>query len=307
VHLEAPSPERRIRAAAVQLDSVVGDVAANMAKVEALVKTAAATGARLIAIPEFFTTQLPNDARAHGAVLKTDNVALDMLKRLARRHSCWMGGSMLVAEGEGIFNRYHFVEPDGRVHVHDKDLPTMWENAFYQAGSDDGAWQTGLGGVGAGVCWWTLPFNWGPITRVLASVGALNQRLSENAPSEFARRVGVPVLQASHCGRFRTEFMLVPGLTRGLSYETEFVGCTQIVDGHGNVLAKRRTQEGPGVVSAEIELGPVQPARAIDSGFWMPSLPWTMRLYWHQQNVWGRSYYRAKGRRLGLLNAGSGT
>ncbi|WP_374592125.1 carbon-nitrogen hydrolase family protein [Aquabacterium sp.] len=316
-----------MRAAAIQLDAVVGDVAVNVAKVEALVDDAVRkTGARFVAVPEFFTSQLPFDKRVHQAVLPPDNVAVEMLLRLARRHRCWIGGSMLIAEQGAILNRYHLIEPSGRVHLHDKDLPTMWENAFYGPGHDDGVFDTELGGVGAAVCWelirsatarrlrgrvgvvisgthwWTLPLNWGAITRAFASVGQYNRYLSENAPAELARRVGAPVVQASHCGRFSTDFMLLPGVDRGLPYLTEFVGCTQIVDASGHVLAQRQAQEGAGFVSADIDIGACAPAVPIEDRFWIPALPLAIRAYWHHQNVCGKAYYRSRGRQAGLAS-----
>ena len=319
---------KRITAAAVQLEAEVGDVATNLERIERLVDEAAGKGAKLIAIPEFCTSRLPFDVRAHEAVLPPDNAAVDLFKRLAAKHRCWLGGSMLIAQGGEIYNRYHFVEPDGTTHRHDKDLPTMWENAFYGPGNDDGVFQTGLGGVGAAVCWelirsqivgrmlgrvgvavtgthwWTMPSNWGRIVeRSLAPLGQFNRYLSENAPSEFARRLGAPVLQASHCGKFRTGFLLAPGLSLAPPYDTEFVGCTQIVDAEGHVLAQRQTQEGPGVVVVEIELGSQTPRLPLEGRFWIPELPLLLRAYWHHQNICAKAYYRAKGRAAGLAAA----
>ena len=319
---------RRIRAAAIQLEAEVGDVATNLARIERLVSDAAGDGARLIAVPEFCTSRLPMDARAHQAVLPPDNAALALFRRLAARHRCWIGGSMLIADGGEIYNRYHFVEPDGSVHRHDKDLPTMWENAFYRDGGDDGAFQTGIGGVGAAVCWelirtqtvrrllgrvdvaitgthwWTLPSNWGNVVnRGLAPLAQYNRYLSENAPAEFARRLGAPVLQASHCGTFRTGFMLAPSLPFTAPYDTEYVGCTQIVDATGHVLVQRQAQEGPGIVSAEIELGAQMPRQPLEDRFWIPELPLALRAYWHQQNACGKTYYHSHGRAAGVAAA----
>ncbi|MBY8966575.1 MAG: carbon-nitrogen hydrolase family protein [Algiphilus sp.] len=324
----SPASPSRIRAAAIQLEAEVGDVAANLGRIEALVDEAARADARLIAVPEFCTSRLPFDARAHEAVLPPNNAAVDLFRRLAARHQCWIGGSMLIAEGEAVYNRYHFVEPDGSVHCHDKDLPTMWENAFYGPGNDDGAFETQLGGVGAAVCWelirtqtvrrllgrvqvaitgthwWTMPSNWGgAVDRGLASIGQYNRYLSENAPAEFARRLGAPVLQASHCGRFRTGFLVAPGLAWAPPYDTEFVGCTQIVDAQGHVLAQRRTQEGPGVVVADIDLAAVTPVQALEERFWIPELPLFLKAYWHHQNLCAKRYYRDHGRALGLASA----
>lgn len=49
---------KRIRAAAVQLEAVVGNVAVNLERIEKLVDEAAAAGAKLIAIPEFCTSRI---------------------------------------------------------------------------------------------------------------------------------------------------------------------------------------------------------------------------------------------------------
>ena len=325
---KATRAERAVVAAAVQLEANVGDVATNLARIERLVDDACAKGARLVAMPEFCTTRVCFDPRVHDAVLPPDNAALDLFKRLAARHRCWLGGSMLIADGDAIYNRYHFVEPDGRVHLHDKDLPTMWENAFYGPGADDGVFDTGLGRVGAAVCWevirtqtvrrmlgrvdvavtgthwWTLPANWGHlVTRSLASLGQFNRYLAENAPSEFARRLGAPVLQASHCGRFRGGFLVAPHLPWAVPYDTEFVGCTQIVDAEGHVVAQRRAQEGPGVVVAPIAVEATAPRVPLESRFWIPELPALLHAYWHHQNACGAAYYRRHGRALGLAAA----
>ncbi|HLR18272.1 MAG TPA: carbon-nitrogen hydrolase family protein [Alcanivoracaceae bacterium] len=317
-----------IRAGAIQLNAAVGDVAHNLESIERLVDAAAAQGAKIIAIPEFCTSKLPFDVRAHDAVLPLDNPALALFVRLAKRHQCWLGGSMLIADNDEVYNRYFFVEPNGDIHQHDKDLPTMWENCFYAPGNDDGVFDTQLGGVGAAVCWelirnqtlqrmhqhvqvaitgthwWTLPTNWGAIThRSLAALGQYNRYMSENAPAEFARRLGVPVIQASHCGTFRTDFMLVPGTNVSVPYDTEYVGATQIVDAQGRVLAQRRTQEGPGVVVADITLDTPTPVQPISDTFWVPELPLLLRGYWHHQNACGKSYYRRLGRERGLAAA----
>lgn len=322
------SETESVMAAAVQMEATLGDVAANLERAQALCMQAINAGARLIALPEFFTSRIAFDARVHDAVLPPDNEAVDMLRRLSREHECRIGGSMLVAEGEQIYNRYYLAEPDGSLHQHDKDLPTMWENAFYAPGRDDGVFQTGLGGVGAAVCWevirnqtprrlqnkvslvmtgthwWTMPDNWGAlVAALLGPIGQYNRYLSENAPAELARRLGVPVLQASHCGHFNTGFTLIPGLRATLPYATHYVGCTQIVDARGHVLAQRQTREGPGVVMAEVTPGGQAPVQEIAERFWIPDLPLFIRLYWHQQNLCGKSYYRREGRRLGLAAA----
>ncbi|KAA0919939.1 carbon-nitrogen hydrolase family protein [Dietzia sp. ANT_WB102] len=318
-----------VHAAAVQLEGVPGRVDLTLGRLEQMIVEAAERGARLIAVPEFCTSPVPMRPEVHDAVLPRENVAVEMFRRLAARHHVTIGGSMLVTEDGEVYNRYHLVEPDGRVHTHDKDLPTMWENCFYTGGSDDGVFETGLGGVGAASCWelirtqtvrrlrgrvgvavtgthwWTVPHNWGGLTeRALGPLSQYNRYLSENAPAEFARRLGAPVLQASHCGTLRTDFLLVPGSGASVPYDTEFVGATQIVDASGTVLATRRVDEGPGIVYADVTIEATDPVAPLEDRFWIPELPLLLRGYWHQQNIAGRSYYRRRGRSAGVRAAG---
>src|SRR5699024_11252319 len=125
--------------------------------------------------------------------------------------------------------------------------------------------------VMTGTHWWTVPANWGPVGRVFTTVARRNQRLSESAPAELARRLGVPVVQASHCGRFRTPLGLIPGSRVTVPYLTHYVGATQIVDSGGRVLAWRSTAEGPGAVVAAVETGPQQPRKQIGKQFRTPA------------------------------------
>ena len=340
-HIESElveAPSRRLRAAAIQLEGVPGRVDLTLARLETMIVEAGERGARVIAVPEFCTSPVPMRAEVHAAVLPQENGAVEMFRRLASRYGATIGGSMLVADDNDdnstneVYNRYYLVEPDGRIHTHDKDLPTMWENCFYTGGGtgreNDGAFDTGLGGVGVASCWelirtrtvrrlrgrvglamtgthwWGVPDNWGGLTsRALGALAQYNRYMSENAPAEFARRLGAPVLQASHCGPVRSNFLLAPGSDFSAPYVTEFVGATQIVDASGTILAFRRTAEGPGIVYADVEPGARQPVAGLEDRFWIPELPLLVRGYWHQQNLAGRSYYRRSGRAAGLRAA----
>lgn len=317
----------KIKAAAIQFDAVVGDVPENLRRLELMIHEAAAAGAKIIAVPEFCTSRLPMLTEVSQAVLASDNFVVDSFKTLAQKYQCWLGGSMLIAEDGEIYNRYHFFEPNGQVHFHDKDYPTMWEGCFYTAGSDDGVFSTELGNVGAAVCWelirnrtaqrlqnkvdvvitgthwWSVPKNLWPLNQWLKNLGEENRRLSTQAPHDLAIRLGAPVIQASHCGDFYTKLLLVPGLPFFLPYRTEFVGATQIVDAQGRVLASRDTREGVGIVYADIELGRQETSEPIADGFWLPKLPWLIRAYWAQQNACARPWYNRYGRANGLAAA----
>ncbi|MDY7082586.1 MAG: carbon-nitrogen hydrolase family protein [Halobacteria archaeon] len=317
---------KEVEVAAVQMEAPKGDVDANVERAERLARDALEDGAKIVGLPEFFTSRIAVDDDVWDAVLPHDNRAVDVLISLATEYEATIGGSMLAYRDEGdgdggdVYNTYYLIGPDGSVQTHDKDIPTMWENAFYVGGSDDGVVQTRYGEAGVAVCWelirqqtldrlggniqyavtgnhwWSLPDNWLGVG-LLGRVERINKNLSEQAPVEFARKLGVPVIHASHCGEFEGRFLLYPGDERGLPYRTRFVGATQIVSGDGDVLDRRGTEEGSGYVSAEIEI-PTEPpvdtpaVQEESEGFWIPDLTVFHRLYWHHQNACASAYYR---------------
>lgn len=129
---------------------------------------------------------------------------------------------------------------------------------------------------------------------MFASFQQYNRYLSENAANEFARLLGVPVLHASHCGRFEGRCLIAPGFDASVRYVSEFVGRTQIVDAAGHTVAGRDAAEGPGVVVGDIEIGDVARPAPATSRFWIPNLTLTHLGIGYYNNACGRSYYRRR-------------
>ena len=194
------SAEHVVRVAAVQTAAKVGDLAGNLAQAETLATEALERGARIVALPEFFTTPCFVHPRVRDAIVATENPAREMLLRLARGYGAYLGGSMLTRRDGDVYNTYCLAGPDGGVQTHDKDLPTMWENAFYVGGSDDGVVETDFGTTGLAVCWelirwrtvkrfagriryaitgnqwWSLADNWPGARSTFAALGQLGHR-----------------------------------------------------------------------------------------------------------------------------------
>ncbi|MDX6670479.1 MAG: deaminated glutathione amidase [Solirubrobacteraceae bacterium] len=87
-----------MRVAAVQLEPVIADVAANLAACERLAGDAARAGAEWIVLPEFFTTGIAFRPELAGAALAPDGAALEMLRGVAKRHGVHVGGSFLCRD-----------------------------------------------------------------------------------------------------------------------------------------------------------------------------------------------------------------
>ena len=307
-----------MRAAAIQLEAVAADVDANLAACERLADAAGAAGARLIALPEFFTTGIGFLPELADCALPPDGRATQLLTTLARRHGAMVGGSFLCRDGDGdIRNAYLIATPEGIAGRHDKDLPTMWENAFYVGGHDDGIIRAGGLTVGAAVCWelmrtqtvrrlagridlamtgsgwWSIP-EWPPAT-VMRRIEMRNAATARLAAEAFATYVGAPVVHAAHAGRLRCAMPWMP-----LPYEGHFEGATVIVAADGTVLASREWSEGEGVVAADVEPGRATPRARAPRRFWLHHRGAIAAFTWSYQRIHGRRWYRrhvANGRR----------
>lgn len=299
-----------MRCAAIQLEAVPADIDANLAATERLVDGAAAEGATVIALPEFFTTGIGFLPELAGAALPPDGKATELLLSLARRHGAMIGGSLLVRDGDGhVRNAYLLVTPDGVAGRHDKDLPTMWENAFYIGGHDDGVIAAGDLTVGAAVCWelmrtqtvhrlrgrvdlamtgsgwWSIPC-WRPAA-VFRWLETRNAATAWRAAESFAIYVGAPVLHAAHAGRLRCRMPWLP-----VDYVGWFEGGTMIVAADGTVLASRDHSGGEGIVVADVEVGRRATKSEAPQGFWLHRRGALPAAAWHYQRLHGRRYYR---------------
>jgi predicted amidohydrolase len=306
-----------MRCAAIQLEAVRADVDANLASTERLVEQAVAAGAVTIALPEFFTTGVGFWPELADAALPPDSKVTELLLGLARRHGVMIGGSMLIRDSDGdVRNAYLVVTADGIAGRHDKDLPTMWENAFYVGGNDDGVIKAATLTVGAAVCWelmrtqtvrrlrgridlamtgsgwWSIPDWWPGAT--FRRIEARNAATARRAAASFAGYVGAPVLHAAHAGRVDCRMPWLP-----FDYSGRFEGGTMIVAADGTLLSCRDSTEGEGIVVADVEVGRRAPTTDVPNGFWLHRRGALPAAVWHYQRLHGRRYYHRHVARAG--------
>jgi len=303
-----------LRAAAVQMQGRVADVRFNLDHVFTLAREAIQAGARIIALPEFFSIPIIYDERLYECALPPENLAVEYLQDMATKHNVLIGGSYLELRGDDVYNCYVLAEPSGAIHRHDKDQPTMVENAFYVGGGDTGLFETEDGYIGVAVCWETIRNR--TVERLAGKADLLmtgshwwsepgwsfpqvlfdwahrrNAALMQAAPGVFANLVGAPLLHAAHCGVIQGDYLLTSGGKR-VGTRTQLMGETQIVSANGRVLARRKYEEGPGVVIADIDLHPAGELKIPPGGFWIAKLPLLFRLFWLHQNACGRAAYK---------------
>jgi predicted amidohydrolase len=303
-----------IRVAALQMNAMLGDARANLDKADLLVEEAAGKGARIIILPEFFTSAVAYHPSLPNAILPFHEKALALLVDKAKKHKAYVGGSFIVPRDGDLFNTFFLAMPDGTTASHDKDQPTMWENCYYIGGHDDGILETPMGPFGAvlcwefirnrtvqrllgkvdlvvgGSCWWTVPQNW-PVKWFWRWHHDKNTKLMASTPSTLSRLLGVPVIHSAHAGDFKASMPMIPGAP----YDSFYLGEAQIVDKTGTIIARRKREEGDGVITGEIELDRTSPSLPHTASFWIPRIPVLFRMVWTYQNAHGRRYYRKAG------------
>ena len=305
--------ERKILAAAIQVNTTIGDVPSNLERCKNLVTEACSIGAKWIALPEFFNTGVSWDPNLAAAIEDQQGSTADFLRTLSEQYGIVLGGSFLcrVPKG-GVRNRYLCFNKGVLVGWHDKDYPTMWENAFYEGGASDDTGELGtIDGfrVGSAVCWeflrtatsrrlrgkvdvimggshwWSIPTNWPAWLQ--NQLEPSNKANSLQSVKDTARLIGAPIIHASHCNHFSCN---TPGIP--MVYQGYLEGNAAILDAQGTVLASRSSEEGEGLVVAEVTFGAVETTTVIPDRFWLRSRGLLPAFSWHFHGVLGRHWYK---------------
>ncbi len=313
------------RIAVVQPALELGEVQANLARVEDLVRDAHREhGPAVIVLPEGISSPNVYAPVIREVPLPVDGAPLQLLRRLARELGCVVAGGFLALRGGNAYGTYVMAEPDGSAHLHDKDIPTAWEQHFYLGGDDRGVtrsealdatvglmsgWEWARYGTAGrvraagaelvlgGMCWPSMPLNWSvpPLGIWIGREHAIWRRQARELPGQVARIVGAPVAHASHVGPVTGRTPLMPGL----AWETQMLGESQVCDRDGTILARLSLEDGEGHVAADVELGPPAPLEAVAERYWIPEMTLSTKLAWHWMNAHGSLAYRvnhARGR-----------
>jgi len=307
---------KTIVAAAIQLNTRIGDNEHNLKASERLANEAVKAGATWIALPEFFNTGMCWDPELVHAIEYDDDQTASFLQKFSQKKGVVVGGSFMcrVPEG-GVRNRYLCFDSGKLVGKHDKDLPTMWENAFYEGGDKS---DTGILGdvdgqrVGSAMCWefirtqtakrmkgkvdvvmggsywWSMPTNWPKW--MVEKTESYNRDNLLRCIQKTALLIGAPVIHGSHCNTFACK---MPGIPYPFNeFNGEIQGHAMIVDAQGKILAHRDKREGEGFVTAEVTLGSVETTAVIPDRFWLRDRTLLAAFSWHHTGFLTRLWYR---------------
>ena len=247
----------RYLAAVVQMSSGA-DRAANLARAEALVREAAARGARLVVLPEVFAWRGP---RAEEAVVAEPipGPTTERLAALARELAIHLAAGSLLEKTPGERRAYNtcclfdargaLVAGYRKLHLFDVDLPgrvSVRESATRAPGDDVVAVPTELGTLGLSVCY---DLRFPELYRRLVRGGAEVLLV----PSAFTFPTGAAHWEVLCRARAIENqcYLVAPDQTGTSPHGFADYGESLIVDPWGRVLA--RASEGEGVVTAEID------------------------------------------------------
>ena len=249
---------RRYTAAAVQMRTG-SDRSANLARADALVRDAAARGARLVVLPEVFAWRGPAADEAAVAEPVPGPVTV-RLGALARELGLWLAAGSLHERAAGevrVFNTSCLFDPRGEIvaryrklHLFDVDLPggvAVQESATRAPGTEVVTAPTELGTLGLSICY---DLRFPELYRRLSRAGAEVLLI----PSAFTFPTGAAHWEVLVRARAVENQCYVIAADQAGTSPQGFAdwGDSMLVDPWGRVLA--RAGDGEAVVTAEIDL-----------------------------------------------------
>ena len=237
----------KILAAAIQMPSEPLQVAANVARADALLHQAYLDGASLAVLPEMFNT-------GYGLVPCYAAVAEDRtgptLRHLTERSRAWdmaIAAGFVERAGHHLYDSVFYVQPDGKSAIYRKRNLVFWERSRFYPGREPVVVATPWGRIGFAVCadmiyrkTWAgyrdridlavITAAWPDFANrltgrkdwLLGHVGPLSAAI----PGRVAADLGVPVLFANQVGETQT---VVPILRTRIP--DRFAGQSSVSDG----------------------------------------------------------------------------
>lgn len=262
---ERPSAEsNKVRIAAIQ--TVSGpDVDANLDAAAALIAEAAAGGARLIALPEYFPLISPDEtAKVRLREREGEGPIQDFLRTAAQRHQvCLIGGTLplVAADEHKVRNSTLVFDATGeRLARYDKihlfgfrrGAERYDESATIEAGADVVRFESPAGTTGLSVCY-DLRF-----PELFRAMGTVNLIV---LPAAFTYTTGRAHWEILLRARAIENQCYVMAPAQGGEHPGGRVtwGHTMIVDPWGEIVAC--LERGPGVVAADLDFARIASVR----------------------------------------------
>lgn len=269
----------RVRVSAISVDTRPGELSANLEKIDQWTARAAQAGAALVLFPELSLTGfIPNHPRgeheswlraalaeARRGALALTSPAIEKLATIAARHDVLLSVGMLEDAGNLLYNSQILVGGAGILgHWRKLHIP-MFEMPFYNGGTPPVVADTGLGRIGANICFDALlPES----TRLLAVQNVeivLMPFAADPAPATpegWTFWAGSAIrARAMENGVFVVACNYV-GHVHCAGVDQQFPGGGMIVSPRGDILADWKAKSGEcGLICADLESSTLAAAR----------------------------------------------
>jgi hypothetical protein len=144
---------RGIKIAALQMDANPAPTPERLQRAGRLVAQAAEAGAQLVALPELFNTGYTYSDENYHRAEPLNGSTPAWMKAAAARLNIHLAGSLMLLDGNEIYNALLLFAPDGSYWRYNKNFPWGWERAYFRKGRDIQIAHTGLGDIGMLLCW----------------------------------------------------------------------------------------------------------------------------------------------------------
>jgi len=235
------------------------DKSANLSLASRMIGEAAASGAKLVALPEVFAWRGPRSEEAAQAEAVPGPIT-EAMGALARRLGIYIVAGSILEKTEGEarpFNTTALIGPDGRllgayrkIHLFDIDIPgrvTIRESSMRAPGDRPLCVSTDLGRIGLAICY---DLRFPELFRALCDDGAEVVVM----PSAFTRPTGQAHWETLIRARAIENqcFFLAPNQFGATAHGFDNYGNSLLVDPWGKVLA-RGADDGAEVLTAYLD------------------------------------------------------
>lgn len=234
---------------------VLGDKVSNMEKAIVFIKQAIQQGAKLIVLPELFSTGYSVEELDEQLAESLEDETVTNLIRLAKEHDVYISGAIIEkGDGEGeLFDTAFLIGPKGLVGKHRKIQLWNGEKTRFSRGDTFSVFNTEIGKIGMQICY-EIGFPEG------ARIQALKGADLVLYPSAF----GLPRLYAwdiaTRSRALENGIYVVAANRMGEDRNVKFAANSKIISPKGSVLVTAEEEEK--VILAEIDLDQVKEQKA---------------------------------------------
>ena len=272
--MKTTSEIRRIRVAAIQVESKHGLIEANHAHAIPYIEKAAHDGAQLVVLPELFPSgYIPNETIWEAAEPQ-NGPTVTWLKRVAKRLGIYLGAGLLETDGRDFYNIFVLCGPDGQEAGRVSKIEA--ESYVFKRTSGSHVIHTPFGKIGVGICadnqmavflkqmavdsvdLMLMPHGWPTPCRTSPQVSEQDIQEQHEKTRQlvtlYAQRLGVPAVFVNGTGSMGRMIGLLGRFMDPSVFRLE--GRSQIVDSDGTCMGELGSEEG--LLIADVTLDPAR-------------------------------------------------